>query len=135
MDLYFHLRLSNGDGIMSTELSLKEVKKEWHGSVKSYVIGFIASLLLTVLSFALVAFRLISEDLLIHTLTGLALIQATFQLRFFLHLGQEAKPQWETLIFYLMIVVLLIIALGSLWIIFDLNHRVMGDMTKAMAHD
>ena len=28
---------------MSEELSLKEIQKEWHGTLKSYVIGFIAS--------------------------------------------------------------------------------------------
>ena len=36
---------------MTSELSLKEIQKEWHGTLKSYVIGFIASLLLTALFF------------------------------------------------------------------------------------
>ena len=39
---------------MSHELSLNEIKKEWHGTLKSYVIGFIASLILTAISFSLV---------------------------------------------------------------------------------
>jgi cytochrome o ubiquinol oxidase operon protein cyoD len=55
------------------------------------------------------------------------------QLRFFLHLGQEAKPRWETMIFYFMVLVLLIIALGSLWIMHDLEERVMSNME--MTHD
>lgn len=120
---------------MSEELSLKEIQKEWHGTLSSYVIGLIASLVLTVISFSLVAFRLYSEQTLVYTIVGFALVQALFQLRFFLHVGQEAKPRWETLVFYFMVLILLIIAIGSLWIMFDLNNRVMTDMTKEMSHD
>ena len=39
---------------MHHDLSLKEIKKEWHGTLKSYVIGFIASLALSSLAFFLV---------------------------------------------------------------------------------
>lgn len=114
---------------MHDDLSLKEIQKEWHGTTRSYVIGFIASLLLTVLSFSLVVFGVISGWLLIHTLIILALVQAIVQLLFFLHVGQEAKPRWETLVFYFMVLILVIVALGSLWIMYDLNDRVMAHMT------
>lgn len=115
---------------MSTELSLYEIKKEWHGSLKAYVIGFFASLLLTIISFLLVISRALSGRLLAGVLVALALVQAVVQLLFFLHVGQEPKPRWETLVFYFMILVLLIVALGSLWIMYDLNDRLME-----MTHD
>jgi cytochrome o ubiquinol oxidase subunit IV len=117
---------------MTTDLSLKEMKKEWHGSLKSYVIGFILALLLTGASFGLVIFKVFSGELLIYAITALALVQAVIQLLFFLHLGQEAKPRWETVIFYFMVLVLFIIAGGSLWIMKDLNDRVMSNMTEEM---
>lgn len=117
---------------MTTDLSLKEIKKEWHGSLKSYAIGFTASLLLTGLSFFLVMTRQFQEQILIYTIVGLGVTQAIIQLLFFLHLGQEAKPRWETLVFYFMVLVLFIIAIGSLWIMHDLNDRVMSNMTKEM---
>lgn len=120
---------------MTHELSLKEIKKEWHGSLKAYVIGFSASIVLTAVSFLLVITKLFSGRLLIYALVFLALVQAIIQLRFFLHVGQEAKPRWETLVFYFMVLVLFIIALGSLWVMNDLNDRVMGDMNMEMAHD
>lgn len=120
---------------MSTDLSLKEIKKEWHGTLKSYVIGFVASLLLTGASFFLVLTKFFSEQILIYTIISFALAQAIFQLRFFLHLGQEAKPRWQRLIFYFMVLILLIIVIGSLWIMNDLNNRMMLDMTKEMSHD
>lgn len=115
------------------ELSLSEIQKEYHGTWKAYYIGFIASLFLTALSFSLAITGLFSGHVLIYTLIFLALVQAVVQLRFFLHLGQEPKPRWETMIFYFMVLVLLIIALGSLWIMHDLNDRVMSQME--MTHD
>lgn len=118
-----------------SELSLREMKKEWHGSLMAYIIGFIASLVLTTVSFLLVTTKTITGTSLAYTLTALALIQAFFQLLFFLHLGQEAKPKWETLTFCFMFAILLVIALGSLWIMHDLNERVMPDMTEMMKHD
>lgn len=118
---------------MTTELSLQEIKKEWHGSLKSYIIGFIVSILLTILSFSLVVTRILSGQILVHTLIVLALTQAIVQLLFFLHLGREDKPRWETLVFYFMILILVIVVIGSLWIMYDLNDRVMSNMTKEMA--
>lgn len=111
-----------------SELNLKQTQKEWHGSIRSYAIGFAASLLLTAASFVLVITKILLGKLLVYTLLGCALVQAIFQLLFFLHLGKEGHPRWETLIFYFMLLVLLIIAIGSLWIMSDLNDRVMADM-------
>lgn len=120
---------------MSNDLSLKETFKEWHGSIRSYLIGFIASILLTAASFSLVITKYLSESALIYTIIGLALIQAIIQLRFFLHVGKEAKPQWETVVFYFMVLILLIIAIGSLWIMYDLDNRVMKMPEMEMMHD
>jgi cytochrome o ubiquinol oxidase subunit IV len=113
-----------------SDLSLKETKKEWHGSLRSYVIGFTSSFLLTITSFLLVATRALSGNTLIHTIIVLALVQAVFQMRFFLHLGEEPKPRWETLVFGFMLTLLLIIVIGTLWIMNDLNERVMSEMVN-----
>lgn len=113
---------------MHTE-SLEETQKAWHGNLRSYLIGFLTSLLLTVTSFALVAFKLLSGTVLGYVLSILAMTQAIVQLRFFLHVGQEAKPKWESVIFAFMALVLLIIILGSLWIMSDLDQRMMPSMT------
>lgn len=110
------------------ETSLEEVQKEWHGSTKAYIIGFVICLLLSVLSFSLVLFRFIPEGYLTHTLIGLGLVQAAVQMLFFLHIGQEPKPRWETIAFAFTVMVLLIIVIGSLWIMHDLNTRVMAGM-------
>lgn len=110
---------------MSEELSLKEIQNEWHGSIKAYIIGFASSATLTLLSFGLVFTKALSGHPLIYTIVGLALLQAILQLLFFLHVGQEAKPRWETIVFFFMLIVLIIISAGSLWIMADLNDRMM----------
>ena len=120
---------------MEHELSLAEIKKEWHGSLTAYLIGFFTSIILTSLSFLLVYAKWLHGPTLTVTIIGLALVQAVIQLLFFLHLGQETKPKWETLIFCFMLLLLLIVVLGTLWVMYDLNHRVMLDMNMEMPHD
>ncbi len=113
---------------MHDELSLSEIKKEYHGSLKSYILGFFLSLIFTLISFSLVVFEVLPRQTLIYSLPFLALIQAGIQLVFFLHLGKEENPKWESLVFYFMVLVLLIIVLGSLWIMYDLEARTMQFM-------
>ena len=75
------------------------------------------------------------NNALIYAIIVLALAQALVQLLFFLHVGQEAKPRWETRAFCFMVLILLIIVIGSLWVMHDLNDRMMSDTTKEMPHD
>lgn len=110
---------------MSEERSLKQIQKDWPQTLRLYAYGFFGSLFLTVLSFSFAALRLFSRPILITLLIFLALIQAFTQLYFFMHFGKEHKPRWMTLVFNFMVLILLIIVLGSIWIITDLNHRVM----------
>lgn len=110
--------------------SLSVIQKEWHGTFKSYLIGLVISLLLTGVAFYLAIEHFFTGQFLVYTLVGMALLQAIAQLLFFLHLGKEESPRWETIVFLFMVMVLLIIAIGSLWIMHDLNHRVMSDMMK-----
>ncbi len=113
---------------MDAHLSLKETFKEWKGTFKSYLIGFVSSLLFTSLSFYLVVFNILSGRNLTFAVISLAACQAICQLLFFLHLGQEDKPRWESLIFAFMLLLLTIIVGGTLWIMQDLNDRTMMNM-------
>lgn len=119
---------------MSTDLSLKETQKEWHGSLKSYVIGFILCLFLTGVSFWIVYAKLLSGHPLVYTLIGLGVIQAIVQMIFFLHVGQEDHPRWETISFCFMVMCVLILVIGSLWVLNDLDKRVMPNMSSTHSH-
>lgn len=91
-------------------------------TASSYVIGFVLSLLLTVGSYVLVVYH-VSFFPLVGMLVFLALIQLFVQLFFFLHLGQEAKPQWNLLIFLMTLLILGIILGGTLWIMHNLSYH------------
>lgn len=120
---------------MDREPVLKKIQKMFHGSFRSYFIGLIASLLITSLAFFLVIKFEISKTTLIYTLISLALIQAVIHFIFFLHVGQEEKPRYEVYSLLFTLLILVIIVVGSLWIMNDLNDRMMPDMNMEMSHD
>jgi len=107
---------------------LPEVQKRWPSTLKAYLTGLLLSLVLTLVSFGLVSAHLLEGHLLALVLITLAGLQAAVQLVLFLHVGKDPKPQWGTLIFFFMFLVLLIIVVGSLWIMHDLDNRVMSNM-------
>ena len=55
---------------MSDDSSLAAVQKEWHGTLKAYLIGFISSAILTAISFFLVITKLLTGHALIGTIAG-----------------------------------------------------------------
>ncbi|HEV7952183.1 MAG TPA: cytochrome o ubiquinol oxidase subunit IV [Candidatus Saccharimonadales bacterium] len=106
--------------------------------VISYAVGFILSIALTVFAYALAVndtFRdKWSPTMIAIVLAVLASIQLVVQLLFFLHLGSEPKPRWKLVSFIFAFIVLGIIVFGSLWIMFDLNSRMMMSPTDMMKY-
>ncbi len=95
------------------------------GSFKSYVWGLFLCIFLTLAAYFLVTQRLLTGNTLIFAIVGLALVQALVQLVLFLYLGYESKPHWKMAVFLFMLSVLLILVLGSIWIMYHLNYRQM----------
>lgn len=93
------------------------------GSFKSYTIGFVMSVVLTFAAYALVVNHVISGWDLVWALIGLAIIQLLVQLIFFLHLSNESSPRWNLLAFTFMLTTVLILAIGSLWIMNNLDYN------------
>lgn len=95
-----------------------------HGKAfKSYVVGFISPIVLTVTAYVLVVNRVFTGWGLAYAIIGLALMQLLVQLLFFLHIGQEQEPRWNLLIFDFMALVVVIIVFGSLWIMYNLDYN------------
>lgn len=113
---------------MSEERSLREIQKEWPQTLKLYLSGFALCLILTALSFIFAGKKIFHTPLLIGALILLAIVQAFVQLVFFMHFGKESKPRWMMVVFYFMATILIIVVVLSLWIISDLNTRVMPEM-------
>ncbi len=103
-------------------------------TLTKYIIGFVLSLALTIVAFVLVANELVSGIALVWTLAALALVQMLVQLTYFLHLGEEARPRYKLASFLFMGGILLIIVVGSVWIMDNLNYNMM-EMTPQQKTD
>lgn len=96
-----------------------------------YVIGFVLSLAITLIAYWMVyahshgAQFSFPQAVLIPMLGILAFSQFVVQLVYFLHLGTEQKPRWKLVVFWFMIIVVLIVVVGSLWIMQNLNYNMM----------
>jgi cytochrome o ubiquinol oxidase subunit IV len=94
-----------------------------HVSLRSYVIGFVSCLVLTGLAYYVAVSEMFSDRAAVLLIGILAITQTVVQLRKFLHVGVEFKPRWKLLAFMSMLIVVLIIVIGSLWIMSNLNYR------------
>jgi cytochrome o ubiquinol oxidase operon protein cyoD len=106
----------------------------YHGSFKHYIWGYILSIILTLGAYFAVEFKTFSFLYLLGFILLLALGQTYVQLEMFLHLSSESKPRWNLVVFSFMSMVLLIIVFGSLWIMYDLNSRVMPSAKEMDAY-
>lgn len=115
---------------MEIELTYEEQAKKYKGTLRSYKIGLLSCFCITTLSFLIVLLDLSSKETTIVLISLLAVIQAIVQLKKFLHLGsgKQEEASWDSMIFFTMLSTLLIIVIGSLWIMHDLHLRTMKDL-------
>jgi cytochrome o ubiquinol oxidase operon protein cyoD len=106
------------------------------GSLRSYATGFVLSLVLTFAAYFLVVDHVLTGNLLIAAIMGLAVAQLLVQLLFFLHLGRGSDSRWNLTVFAFMLLVLVIVVFGSLWIMNNLNYNMMSpqNMDEYMKH-
>ncbi|MDB5175973.1 MAG: putative cytochrome ubiquinol oxidase chain cyoD [Candidatus Saccharibacteria bacterium] len=93
------------------------------GSYTAYTTGFILSLILTIGAYLAVTENLLSGNILVTAVIGLAILQLFVQMFFFLHLGRESKPRWNLVAFIFMVMVVFIVVIGSLWIMNNLDYH------------
>ena len=104
--------------------------------LQTYVTGFLLSIGLTIWAYVSVAYRSFRGRWLLAWLLGLALVQFVVQLVFFLHIGAETKPRWRRLVLVLMIFFVMVVILGSIWIMYNLNYRMSPEqMNTYMLHE
>lgn len=112
-------------------MSAPAKKHELHHLYMSYVIGFVLSLIITLVAFILTMRQIdadgqdLASGVVIAILAILAISQLVVQLLFFFHLGSESKPRLNTVSFLFMLMVIGILGLGSLWIMYNLDYNMM----------
>jgi cytochrome o ubiquinol oxidase operon protein cyoD len=108
---------------MSEQKSITSQFEAPHGSLATYINGFVSCVVITLLAYGAAVSESIDDRTALAVIGGLAVIQCVIQLQKFLHLGTEFKPRWKLAAFVLMLVIVVIIVAGSLWIMSSLNYR------------
>lgn len=105
------------------------VAGESHASVKSYLIGFVLSIILTAIPFGLVMDQThgFSADTILAAILTLAVVQVFVHVVYFLHMDRSAEQRWNVLAFGFTVMILVAVVSGSVWI--------MHNATSNMAHD
>jgi len=136
MDRGLHLRLPHGDGVMKTNdlnpSAHLHTDGHGHGTLKSYLIGFGLSVILTAIPFWLVMTGVLGHreatQLAIMALAG---IQIIVHMIYFLHMNHRSENGWTMLALLFTATVVVIVLSGSLWVMYHLN----ANMMPMAAHD
>ncbi|MHC3127952.1 hypothetical protein OB03_11995 [Brevundimonas sp. GN22] len=97
----------------------------YHGSYRDYLIGFIASVILTAIPFALVMTGVLPVQTTAILIVAFAMVQMVVHMIYFLHLHPKSEGGWNMLAFIFTIVVVVIAVAGSVWVMWHLNTNMM----------
>ena len=95
-----------------------------HGSVKSYMTGFVLSLILTAIPFWMVMDGSASHAMVLGTVVGMAVVQIFVHLIYFLHMNTSSEERWNlvALVFTVLIIAIVVVHLIGLGLAFGLAH-------------
>ncbi len=99
-----------------------------HGTVKSYVIGFILSVILTAIPFGLTMAHMLPASSLIPVVVAIGVVQILVHLYFFLHMNTSSSQMWNNAAFIFTVLIVGILVVGSLWVMYHLNTNMMPGM-------
>ena len=87
--------------------------------------GFILSIILTLLPFVMVYGRLLPRTLNMAGICIAAIIQIMLQLHYFLGVGGKRKEDWNLVSILFTFLIMTIFIGGTLWVMYTLNYRMM----------
>ncbi|AWI60288.1 cytochrome o ubiquinol oxidase subunit IV [Sinorhizobium fredii] len=97
-----------------------------HGTLKSYVTGFVLSVILTAIPFWLVMAEVIESPVLTAVIImALGAIQIVVHMIFFLHMNTRSEGGWTMMALIFTIVLVAITLSGSLWVMHHLEENMM----------
>ncbi|MHC1551742.1 cytochrome o ubiquinol oxidase subunit IV [Phyllobacterium sp. K27] len=100
-----------------------------HGSLKSYLIGFGLSVILTAVPFWLVmSGALDSKQATGLVIMAFAVVQIVVHMIFFLHMNVRSENGWTMLALIFTLVLVIITLTGSLWVMYHLDTNMMPSM-------
>jgi cytochrome o ubiquinol oxidase operon protein cyoD len=104
-----------------------------HFTLRGYITGFVAAVILTAIPFSLVMGRPFgSSGITAAVILAFAAVQIVVHMVYFLHMSPKSEGGWN-LLALLFTVMLVVIALsGSLWVMYHLNHNMMPESMQNM---
>lgn len=97
-----------------------------HVSRKEYLTGFVLSVILTAIPFALVmGGSSLSTPVLVIVLLAFAAVQVVVHMVYFLHMNAKSEGGWNALALIFTVVLVVIVLTGSLWVMHHLNSNMM----------
>ena len=95
------------------------------GSFKSYLTGFVLSLILTAIPFALVMSGTLSLSATLAGILSAGIVQILVHLHYFLHLDTSSTASWNVLALIFTLLIMLLFVGGTIWIMNSLYYRMM----------
>ncbi|MFZ3117783.1 MAG: cytochrome o ubiquinol oxidase subunit IV [Variovorax sp.] len=100
-----------------------------HSTVQGYTIGFVLSVILTVIPFWLVMGKVFeSSSSTAFVILGFAAVQIVVHMIYFLHMNTKVEGGWSMLALVFTLVLVVITLAGSLWVMYHLNHNMMPSL-------
>lgn len=104
-----------------------------HGSLKTYTIGFILSVILTAIPFWLVMNKTITNTGTMGlVLLAFAAVQVVVHMVYFLHMNAKSEGGWNMMALIFTIMIVVIAMAGSLWVMYHMNTNMMPSMMPEM---
>lgn len=106
-----------------------------HGSLKSYAIGFVLSVILTAIPFWLVMYKSFDNSTTTaFVILAFAAVQMVVHMVYFLHMNTRVEGGWSMLALIFTLVLVIITLAGSIWVMYHLNTNMMPGMAPDGGH-
>ena len=99
-----------------------------HGTVGSYLFGFVLSVVLTAIPFATVMMHMLPVATLVPVIIGIGVVQIVVHLIYFLHMNTSSGQLWNNAAFVFTLIIVGILVVGSIWVMYHLNSNMMPGM-------
>ena len=97
-----------------------------HGTFRGYVIGFLLSVVLTVIPFWLVMGDVFGNNMVtVVFVLELGVVQIFVHMHYFLHMNTKSEGGWTMMALIFTVVIVLIALVGSMWVMHHLNTHMM----------
>ena len=93
------------------------------GSLKAYATGFILSVVLTIIPFALVMLGALPRSAVLIGILSAAVVQMLVHIHYFLHLDTSSELRWNLLALIFALLIMILFVGGTIWIMYHLNYR------------